>query len=230
MRQLKNLEHPAVSARSADAPALGASRGCTSFQNAVWPRIAEARFAFAPKGFPGAFVETFGTLSSMSLWFANQAILYLNKIALLPMRQRKKGRQETPSPPGTKLHWRDHVMTLRKALPVAGALFLAGSLPGHAGPCSAAIDRMQARVDAVLAARAAAGPTATESAGATTHRQPTPESIAAAEARLGDISTETMDAVAVGMAEAREADRAGNAKTCEEALAKVGRALGPRAD
>ena len=121
-------------------------------------------------------------------------------------------------------------MKLRSVLPVAGALFLAASVPGLAGPCSHAIDRMQARVDALLAARAAAGPSATESVGATMHRQPTPDSIAAAEAKLGDISTETMDAIAVGMTRAREADQAGDAKACKNALAEVGRALGAPAD
>ncbi|WP_246164483.1 hypothetical protein [Blastochloris sulfoviridis] len=127
-------------------------------------------------------------------------------------------------------------MKLRSVLPVAGTLLfaagvlLAASGPGLAGPCSHAIDRMQGRLDALLAARAAAGPTATESTGATMHRQPTPDSIAAAEAKLGDISSETLDAIAVGMTRARDADRAGNAEACKEALAEVGRALGPRAD
>ncbi|BBF92900.1 hypothetical protein [Blastochloris tepida] len=133
-------------------------------------------------------------------------------------------------------------MKLRNMLPVAGApllaasiflaagILLAASVPGLAGPCTHAIDRMQARVDALLAARAAAGPSATEGTSATMHRQPTPESIAAAEAKLGDISTETLDAIATGMTRAREADRAGDAEACKAALAEVGRALGAPAD
>jgi hypothetical protein len=56
----------------------------------------------------------------------------------------------------------------------------------HAGPCSLEIDRMQDRVDAMIAALAAAGPSARESTAATMHRQPTPNSIAAAEEGLGE--------------------------------------------
>ena len=59
-------------------------------------------------------------------------------------------------------------------------------VPGQAGPCSPDIDRMQARVDGLIAATAAAGPVGRESRAATTHHQPTPGSIAAAEERLGD--------------------------------------------
>jgi hypothetical protein len=55
----------------------------------------------------------------------------------------------------------------------------------HAGPCSLEIDRMQDRVDATIAATAAAGPSAREGTAATMHRQPTPNSIAAAEEGLG---------------------------------------------
>src|SRR5215471_1927162 len=54
-----------------------------------------------------------------------------------------------------------------------------------AGPCSAEIYSMEARVDARLQAKAADGPTLPESGEALLHRQPTPGSIAAAESRLG---------------------------------------------
>jgi len=54
-----------------------------------------------------------------------------------------------------------------------------------AGPCLLDIDRMQVRVDAMIAATAATGPFARESTAATMNRQPTPGSIAAAEERLG---------------------------------------------
>jgi hypothetical protein len=55
-----------------------------------------------------------------------------------------------------------------------------------AGPCSLEIDRIQDRVDAMIAATAAAGPSARESTAAMMHRQPTPNSIAAAEEGLGE--------------------------------------------
>lgn len=111
---------------------------------------------------------------------------------------------------------------------IAGAFVVCGSLPSLAGPCATAIDAMQAQVDAALEARAAAGPTARESEGALMHRQPTPGSIAAAEARLGDISPQAMEAIAASMARARRADAAGDAKACERALAEVKAAITPR--
>jgi hypothetical protein len=58
------------------------------------------------------------------------------------------------------------------------------------------------------------------------NRQPTPDSIAAAEAKLGEISPESVQAIEAGMARARDADRAGDQSTCEQALADVQRILG----
>jgi hypothetical protein len=115
----------------------------------------------------------------------------------------------------------DHLVVLSAA---ALALSMSGS---HAGPCSQEIDRMQAQVDAKLEARAAAGPAARESPGALLHRQPTPGSIAAAENKLGDVSSQTAETIAAAMARAREADRAGDQSACEQALADVQRAIGP---
>ena len=85
---------------------------------------------------------------------------------------------------------------------------------------------MQAAIDARLEAKAAAGPAARESTAATMNRQPTPESIAAAEARLGEVS-HRIEAVAAAMARARDADRVGDKSACEQALADVQRAIGP---
>ncbi len=81
-------------------------------------------------------------------------------------------------------------------------------------------------IDATLNAIAAAGPSAPESIAATQHRQPTPESVAAAETRLGDMSPEKVQEVRTAMARAREADAADNQTACERALADVQRLLG----
>ena len=77
-------------------------------------------------------------------------------------------------------------MTVSRLLMLTAAALAASTSAGHAGPCSPEIDRMQARVDAMIAATAAAGPTGRESDAALMHRQPTPGSIAAAEERLGE--------------------------------------------
>ena len=113
-------------------------------------------------------------------------------------------------------------------LPAACALALVMSMSSsHAGPCSHEIDRTQVDVDAWLNASAAAGPATRESTAATDHRQPTPSSIAAAEARLGDVSPQKVEAVKAAMVRARQADGAGDLNACEQALADARRALGP---
>ena len=118
-------------------------------------------------------------------------------------------------------------MGLKRFLVACAAVLAASVSASYAGPCSHEIDRVQAAIDAKLEAKAAAGPSARESTAATTHRQPTPGSIAAAETRLGDVSSQKADAVGAAMARAREADHAGHQSACEQALADVQRALGP---
>ena len=77
----------------------------------------------------------------------------------------------------------------------------------------------------MLEAQAGAGPSARETAAATMHRQPTPDSIAAAESKLGDVSPEKekVQAVEALLTRAREADRVGDQSACEQALAEVRR-------
>ena len=110
---------------------------------------------------------------------------------------------------------------------VFGAIaFIASVSASYAGPCTDDIDKMQARIDAKLQAKAAAGPTGRQ-VGASTHVQPTPRSIAAAEEKLGEVSAETVVAVRQAMLRARAADSAGDKNACEQALADVQRAIGP---
>ena len=97
----------------------------------------------------------------------------------------------------------------------------------YAGPCSNQIDAMQARIDASLEAKAAAGPTAKEGVLATMNMQSTPASIAAAEEKLGDISPKKVKAIKRGMARARVADKVGDLRACRKALAAVQHVLGP---
>jgi hypothetical protein len=94
---------------------------------------------------------------------------------------------------------------------------------GYAGPCSDEIDSVQVRVDAVAGSGRPSAPQTTE---AQLHRQPTPGSVTAAEARAGDISVASMEAIKAGMARARAADAAGDKAASEQALAEVQRTLG----
>jgi len=118
-------------------------------------------------------------------------------------------------------------MSLQRFLVACAAALAASMSASYAGPCSHEIDRVQAEIDARLGAKAAAGPAARESTAATMNRQPTPESMAAAEARLGEVSPQKMEAVAAAMARARAADAAGDKSACEQALADAQRAIGP---
>jgi hypothetical protein len=97
----------------------------------------------------------------------------------------------------------------------------------YAGPCSGDIEKMQARIDAALEAKAAAGPAAKEGTFAGMDEQPTPRSMAAAEEKLSELSSQTIDAVRQAMAKARAADSAGDSSVCASALAEVQRIIGP---
>jgi hypothetical protein len=93
-------------------------------------------------------------------------------------------------------------MPIARLVLFSAAAFAISLSPGFAGPCSDAIDTMQARIDALLEAKAAAGPTAKEGIAAGMSDQPTPRSMAAVEEKLGEISPQTVDAVRQGMARA----------------------------
>ena len=118
-------------------------------------------------------------------------------------------------------------MPIARFILFSAAAFAVSLSPSFAGPCSDAIDNMQARIDAKLEAKAAAGPTAKEGIAAGMSDQPTPRSMATVEEKLGEVSPHTVDAVRQGMTRARAADSAGDKSACEQALADVERAIGP---
>jgi len=107
-------------------------------------------------------------------------------------------------------------MRVRQPLLGCAAALVVSMSASYASPCSQEIDRQQAELDLMFAR---------ESTAATLHRQPTPESIAAAESKL-EVSPEKLQALAAAMARAREADRAGDPIACEQALADAQRARG----
>jgi hypothetical protein len=87
------------------------------------------------------------------------------------------------------------------------------------------IVQVQQHIDSQLGQTAATGRSARQGTGLT-HVQPTPRSIAEAEAQLGELAPEKIDAVRQAMVRARAADTACDKATCEEALADAKRALG----
>jgi hypothetical protein len=117
---------------------------------------------------------------------------------------------------------------IRPPVGLFGAVaFALSASAANAGQCSDRIDAMQARIDAKIEAKAAAGPTAKEGVAAGMGVQPTPASIAAAEEKLGEISPKKVKAIQRGMARARVADKVGDLRACRKALAAVQRVLGP---
>jgi hypothetical protein len=119
-------------------------------------------------------------------------------------------------------------MKITRILALSSAAITASISASWAGGCSVEIDAMVGRINAVLEASAGAGSTAKEQAVvAGRHVQPTPRSMAAAEAKLGEISPETLELVMQAMARARAADSVGDNVACKEALGEVQRAIGP---
>jgi hypothetical protein len=110
-----------------------------------------------------------------------------------------------------------------KVTPFSGSLIilLLTITEGHAGPCQASIDRVQIQVDAAIDKSAGAGPWRPESLSATRSRQPTPQSIAAAEGASGRANQRALKA----LDRARAADSAGNLALCKAELKKAKRAL-----
>jgi hypothetical protein len=121
-----------------------------------------------------------------------------------------------------------NTMKIGRMLASSAVAFAASISASLAGPCSAEIDAMVARINAALEARAGAGSTAKEQGVvAGRHVQPTPRSLAAAEEKLGEMSPETVELVRQAMARASAANSVGDNVACKEALTDVQRAIGP---
>jgi hypothetical protein len=113
-------------------------------------------------------------------------------------------------------------MVLYRVLIVIALTLLAPGV-SVAGPCIAEIDKTQAQIDAVLDLQAGAGKTGSEGAATTAHRQPTPETIAAAEKALGE-GASIRDALAA-LELARSADAQSDAAGCRVALRNAHKAF-----
>jgi hypothetical protein len=112
------------------------------------------------------------------------------------------------------------------AAALAASLGFGWALAAYAGPCGKDIAEAQSAFDAALAAAAAAGPAAAESSAATMHRQPTAESVARAEERLGDLSQDKVAAFIDAITRARDADAAGDEDACTRAVGEARAAIG----
>ena len=130
-------------------------------------------------------------------------------------------------PPVGRRVVRGQNMVVHRLMVLSAAAVAALTSNSFAGACSFEIDRLQTRIQAMLAADAAAGRGERESTSALLHRQPTPGSIAAAEEMLREVSATGAKVFSEALARSRAADRAGDKKTCEQALADVLRTIAP---
>jgi len=117
-------------------------------------------------------------------------------------------------------------MTAHAPLALGAIVFVFAPLAAQAGPCTNEIYQADVAIGKRLGAVAAQGKTAPESNFATMHRQPTPQSVAGAEAQVGDLSEADLNTVTQDMEAARKADAANDHAGCEKALADVRRILG----
>jgi hypothetical protein len=117
-------------------------------------------------------------------------------------------------------------MRFRGVLVLSAVAVALSTQQSRANSCSQDIDRAWAEVNTKIQARSGAGRSVPQSTIAFLHRQPTPSSVAAAQARLVDAWMPIETAVAA-LSRAREADRANDRAACEEALAEVRRRIGP---
>jgi hypothetical protein len=116
-------------------------------------------------------------------------------------------------------------MIIRHAMAFNAALALF-STPALAGPCTQQIYDAELALDQRLNSAAARGHAGTQSTGAMLHHQPTPNSLAQAEEKAGDLSEADVAAGTADMDEARKADDAGDLAACQKALADLRRILG----
>jgi hypothetical protein len=99
-------------------------------------------------------------------------------------------------------------------------------LPSSAAPCTPEIDRGWAQVNHKIQARIGAGRSVAQSSIALLHRQPTLNSVAAAQDLLNDVWL-PIEAAVSALSRARQADRDNDQHACRQALIEVQRAIEP---
>jgi len=116
-------------------------------------------------------------------------------------------------------------MRVAAALTALALAFCAS--PAHAGPCADQIYEADVALSKRLNAAAAGGKTGAESTFARLHRQPTPATVAGAEAKLGELPEADIERIEKFLDDARNADAANNKAACEAALTEARKILGP---
>ena len=115
-------------------------------------------------------------------------------------------------------------MSIQKLLVLSLAAIGFSVKLGYAGPCTQDIDRTWVELGPKMQARIATGRSAPQSVTALLHYQPTPNSIAAAEEKVGERWL-PLEMAVMALARAREADRLSDKRACEQALAEAQRVI-----
>jgi hypothetical protein len=116
-------------------------------------------------------------------------------------------------------------MIIRDVLALSSLALVLSAGPSYSGPCAQHISDVRSTAADILKAKSAAGQTSTQSAEATLHHQPTPKSVAQAEAGLGEMSDKDAEAYHQAMERAMKADKANDLAECEKELAEARRWL-----
>jgi len=111
-------------------------------------------------------------------------------------------------------------MSIQKLLVLSLAAVGLSANVSYAGSCMQDVDRTWGELGSKMQARIGAGRSAPQSVTALRHYQPTPNSIAAAEERLGERWL-PMEMAVMALARAREADRLNDKDACEQALTEA---------
>jgi hypothetical protein len=115
-------------------------------------------------------------------------------------------------------------MFIRHLAVIGVAAFILSSQAGHAGPCAAAIDRMQDELDARIEAVIDAARFARDARRA--FGLPAPTQGALATTGWPQDEGSWMGQAVAALARARDADRSSDSTACEQALVEMKRAIG----
>ena len=116
---------------------------------------------------------------------------------------------------------------MRAAVAMSAVAWAFCSGPAHAGPCADEIYQADVALAKKLGTAAVRGKAGTESTFATINRQPTPATVAGAEAKLGDLAEADVERIEKFLDDARKADAANDKPACEAALTEARKILGP---
>jgi hypothetical protein len=115
-------------------------------------------------------------------------------------------------------------MFTRLAL-VTCSILLASLMMGHAGPCTADIERLKSEIDTKVKAQLAGNTSLTEALTAAVKGQPSPGAKANAPTAQSSAPLENMGTVYLALAQAVGADIVGDKSKCDQALAEARSAL-----